>query len=174
MSNITHVIQARITLAQGTPQRCAMCKKSKSKYVCTWYEVSNDGIELAYKAMASKLRTEEEVEILARQTPLNDLIYELTLREQMAGLPQEHAHDYDCYHCLADFIASGTNIPNYGAMVLSRLRAGRSIWIMRDVSATDRWAVIETPHQDVARLREELRNAVVWQVTRLKGEIGQI
>jgi hypothetical protein len=149
--SITHVIQARITKTQEDNHACHCGKKAQFLYVC--YEVYTEEhmnkIEFDARFIGK--------EWADKYSPAHDVIYELTLREQQQQLPREHSRDYDCFGCLSSLISQGMNIEYCGEIALIELKTG-SLWIFRDVKTPDRWSLIHTPHQDVAQLREDLRD----------------
>lgn len=157
MHSISHVIQARITITQDT-HKCQRCRHV-GNIAYTSYEVATeaqrDEVVRIVKGGTSYKKAVKET------FPVHDRVYEDTLHEQQQGLPQEHRRDLDCFPCTAGFINSLMNIghTHIGEILLSRLRPQGAIWIMRDITCPDRPGLIQTPHQDVQLLIQELREA---------------
>jgi len=154
---ITHIIQARITLASGNHQ-CCMCKK-KAGFAFVSYEAMSEDVRAAFIARLATMTLEEQMKAHGKSALESNVTYEATLQEQQQGEPIARARGYNCFSCLSRFISDGMDIPDIGATVLSLLTSDSALWIIRDVGEPDRWGLTKTPHQDVTLLREELRTA---------------
>lgn len=164
MNDFKYVIQARVTRKEEM-HPCQRCKKQNANLLYSSYEVKDQALCDAYIAELRKCTSFQAMEHFARTSRFNDMIYEATLKEQRQGPPQMYEESYACSICMADLLSSGMGVAGMGESVLSTLSSSGAVWIVRDVSCPDHWALLCTPYQDVVLLSSEIhtRETVIYE-----------